>query len=39
MKNNFFSKKCKCFHCQQKLEQINNSILYWEKLNLTKNLA
>ena len=23
-------KNCKCIHCQQKLEQINQSRLYWE---------
>ena len=38
MRNKFLSKKCKCVHCQQKLEQINNSILYWDKLILSKNL-
>ena len=23
---------CKCNHCQEKLEQINRSRVYWEKL-------
>ena len=31
--------ECKCIHCQQKLEQINNSSLYWNKLILRKNLT
>ena len=39
MKNKNLVKKCKCIHCQQKLEQINNSRLYWEKLILSKNLT
>ena len=39
MKNKTLLKECKCIHCQQKLEQINNSRLYWEKLILSKNLT
>ena len=39
MKNKTFLKDCKCIHCQLKLEQINNSRLYWDKLILRKNLA
>ena len=31
------SNECKCIHCQQKLEQINNSRTYWCKLILNKN--
>jgi len=34
MKAETFLKKCKCIHCQQKLEQIHNSGLYWDKLIL-----
>ena len=30
-------KKCNCSHCQQKLDQINRSKVYWEKLILNKN--
>ena len=37
MKNRNFLKECKCKHCQQKLEQINSSRLYWDKLILSKN--
>ena len=37
MKNKTLLKECKCLHCQQKLDQINNSRLYWNKLNLSKN--
>ena len=32
MKNKNFLKECKCGHCQQKLEQINNSRSYWAKI-------
>ena len=39
MKNKTLSNKCKCIHCQQKLEQINNSRLYWDRLILSKNSA
>ena len=39
MKNKTLLKECKCIHCQQKLEQINNSKLYWEKLILSKILT
>ena len=39
MKNKNSLKECKCIHCQQKLEQINNSRLYWDKLILSKNLT
>ena len=39
MKNKTLSSQCKCKHCQQKLEQINNSISYWDKLILNKNQA
>ena len=37
MKNKTLLKECKCIHCQQKLHQINNAQLYWEKLILNKN--
>ena len=39
MKNKPLLKECKCKHCQQKLEQINSSRLYWDKLILSKNIA
>ena len=38
MKNKTLLKECKCIHCQQKLEQINNSRLYWDKLISNKSL-
>ncbi len=37
MKNKVLGEECKCIHCQQKLEQINRSKLYWNKLTLGKN--
>ena len=36
MKNKSLLKECKCIHCQQKLDQINSSRLYWDKLILVK---
>ena len=39
MKDKNLLKECKCIHCQQKLEQINNSRLYWDKLISNKNLT
>ncbi len=39
MKNKSLLSECKCIHCKQKLEQINNSRLYWDRLILGKNLA
>jgi len=39
MKNKTFINECKCVHCQLKVDQINNSILYWDKLTLRKKLA
>ena len=36
MKNKAYVKECKCVHCQQKIDQINNSTLYWDKLILRK---
>ena len=39
MKNQTLLKGCKCIHCQQKLEQINNSRKYWGKLILSKNIG
>ena len=38
MKNKTSINDCKCIHCQQKIDQINNSILYWDKLVLRKKL-
>ena len=38
MKNKTLFKECKCIHCQQKLVQINNSRIYWDKLILDKNI-
>ena len=32
-------KNCTCIHCQEKLEQINRSRVYWDKLILSKKLA
>ena len=32
MKNKAFLYECNCIHCQQKLNQINNAKLYWDKL-------
>ena len=39
MKNKTFMNECKCVHCQQKINQINNSKLYWDKLFLRKMLS
>ena len=39
MKNRNLLSECKCEHCQQKINQINNSRSYWDKLILSKNLA
>ena len=39
MKNKIFIEECKCEHCRQKIDQINNSILYWDRLILRKKLA
>ena len=39
MKNKTFIYECNCIHCQQKLNQINNAKLYWEKLILRKKLV
>ncbi len=39
MKNKTLLNDCKCVHCQQKLEQINNSKTYWCKLIVSKNSA
>ncbi len=38
MRNKTLLKECDCIHCKQKLEQINSSRIYWEKLILRKNL-
>ena len=37
MKKKFLLKECKCLHCQQKLDQINNSRLYWSNLISSKS--
>ena len=39
MKNKTFMNECKCVHCQQKINQINNSKIYWDKLFLRKMLS
>ena len=39
MKNKASLRDCKCIHCKQKLNQINSSRLYWDKLILSKNVA
>ena len=36
VKNRTFIYECNCTHCQQKLNQINNAKLYWDKLILRK---
>ena len=38
MKNKTFVYECNCIHCQQKLNQINNAKLYWEKFISKKSL-
>ena len=35
--NKTFIQECNCIHCQQKLNQVNNAKLYWDKLILRKN--
>ena len=37
MKNKILLKECKCLHCQQKLDQINNSRSYWSNLISSKS--
>jgi len=39
MKNKTFTYECNCIHCKQKLNQINNAKLYWDKLMLRKKLV
>ena len=39
MENKNLFNKCKCMHCQKKLDQIDSSRSYWEKLILSKKLA
>ena len=39
MKNKTLIYECNCIHCQQKLNQINNAKLYWDKLILRKKLV
>ncbi len=39
MKNKNLLNECKCIHCQKKLEQINNSRIYWKKLNVSNNYS
>ena len=39
MKNKAFIYECDCMHCQQKLNQINNSKIYWDKLILRKKVG
>ena len=29
-------KNCECAHCKQKIEQINRSKVYWDKLIINK---
>ena len=36
MANKEVIKNCKCAHCQQKLEQIKLSKVYWDKLLIKK---
>ena len=39
MKNKNFINECKRVHCQQKIDQINNSTIYWDKLISRKKLS
>ena len=39
MKHKILLQGCKCIHCKQKLEQINRSRLYWDRLILSKKLT
>jgi len=39
MKNKILKEDCNCIHCQQKLNQINNAKLYWDKLMLRNKLV
>ncbi len=39
MKNKTFMNECKCVHCQQKINQINNSKLFWDKFILKRMLS
>ncbi len=39
MKNKTFIYECNFIHCQQKLNQINNAKLYWEKINFKKKVG
>ncbi len=39
MKSKSLINECKCTHCQQKLDQINSSRLFWEKLILSKKIS
>ena len=39
MKKTPYIIECKCMHCQQKLDQINNSRLFWAKLILREKLS
>ncbi len=38
MKNKTVMNECKCVHCQQKINQINNSKIFWDKFTLRKVL-
>ena len=39
MKNKTFIDECNCIHCQQKINQINNAKVYWDKLIFRKKLV
>ena len=39
MNNKILKYECNCIHCEQKLDQIKNSKLYWEKLILRKKVS
>ena len=30
------SKDCNCAHCQQKIQQVKHSRLYWDKLTINR---
>ena len=36
MTSKTFLKNCNCIHCKQKLEQINRSKIYWDKVIINK---
>jgi len=39
MKNKNLIYECNCLHCKQKLNQINNAKIFWDKLILRKKVG